>query len=174
MATPRWSGESGRRADAKTWSTWALKPGALRMNFDWQENGFAEFPSLRSATGNETLFRAWGGDPKRKWGNSSLPGVCFSLDEAKSRQHAEVLYSVLEYRNLVRYLTRFRIDRGTPLWVGRVHPGDPRALLGNVSGNQVLIERAYLTLVHEITTTTLPDDLGQAFVFSGSPPRLPS
>lgn len=144
------------------------------MNFDWRENGFAVLPSLRPATGNESLFRAWGGDPKRKWGNSNLSGVCFSLDEAKSRRHAELLYSVMEYQNPVRYLTRFAVKQGTPIWFGRVHPGDPRALLGGVSGNQVLIERPYLNLVHEITTTALPDDLGHAFVFSGTPPRLPS
>lgn len=139
------------------------------MNFDWKDNGFANCPALSTASGDERLFRAWGGHPGRKWGNTDLPGVCFSLDEATSRWHAEMLYSVMEYQNPVLYLTEFRVPAGTPLWIGRVDPGDPRALLGTVSGSQILIERAYVRVVSEVGTKRLPNDLGSWFVHMGKP-----
>lgn len=140
------------------------------MNFSWQENGFKDMPALRIADGTEKLYRAWGGDEKRKWGNTDLPGVCFSLDRARSRWDAEALYAVMEYRNPVLKLTEFSIAAGTPIWVGMVHPGDPRALLGEQSGRQVLIERAYLNSVREVDTWALRNDLGLSFVYTG---RLP-
>lgn len=144
------------------------------MNFDWQANGFDAPPIPKVATGTEELYRAWGGDRRRKWGNTDLPGVCFSLDEASSRWHAETTYSVMEYQNAVRFLTKFSIPSGTPFWYGKVDAGDPRAILGNISGNQVLIERAYMVLVKEISTVTLSNDLGRHEVYSGKSPRLPS
>jgi hypothetical protein len=144
------------------------------MTVDWQANGFAEPPRLRAATGAERLFRAWGGDPRRKWGNTDLIGVCFSLNSAQSRWHAETLYAVMEYQNPVRFLTEFSIAGSTPLWIGRVHPGDPRSSLGSVSGSQVLVERAYLHLVKEVSTKPLRNDLGGNEVFTGRLPRVHS
>ncbi len=144
------------------------------MNFDWKENGFAEAPVPKTATGLERLYRAWGGDPRRKWGNLDLPGVCFSLDKASSRWEAERLYSVMEYQNPVLYLTEFAISKDAPMWVGRVDPGDSRAILGKVSGNQVLIERANLVMVSESATTALRNDLRGNEVFMGKLPSRPS
>jgi hypothetical protein len=144
------------------------------MNFDWQENGFVAPPSLKTAEGTEKLYRAWGGNPRRKWGNQDLPGVCFSLDRACSRRQAEMLYSVMEYQNPVHFLTEFAVPKKMLFWSGKVHPGDPRALLGNVSGNQILIERAYLTLVKEVSTVPLVDDIGAHVVYSGRLPRIES
>jgi hypothetical protein len=144
------------------------------MNFDWQLNGFEGLPVLKPATGKETLYRAWGGHPGRKWGNTDLPGVCFSLDKAKSRWHAEMLYAVMEYQNPVCYLTEFSIPEFTPIWVGKVHPGDPRAVLGEISGRQILIERSYVHLVRELQTTPLSNDLGLSFVHTSKEPRLSS
>jgi hypothetical protein len=144
------------------------------MTFDWRENGFAAAPLLCVAKGSEKLYRAWGGDPRRKWGNTDLPGVCFSLDRAGSRRQAEMLYAVMEYRNPVLFLTEFSVRIDCPLWLGKVDPGDPRALLGNVSGNQVFIERAYLVLVREGPTTPLSDDLGSTIVHTGRQPRVDS
>ncbi len=139
----------------------------MAMRLDWHANGFQACPTLVAATGTERLFRAWGGNPSRKWGNTDLPGVCFSLDQAASRWHAELLYSVMEYFNPVRYLTEFSVPRGVPLWVGKVHPGDSRAVLGRISGSQALVQREYLRLVSEVQTTELPNDLGSAFLYSG-------
>lgn len=144
------------------------------MNFDWKDNGFLEPPVLARATGAEKLFRAWGGNPQRKWGNEERPGVCFSLDRAASRWEAEMLYSVMEYQNPVRFLTEFSIPKDAPYWLGRVDPGDRHALLGRVSGNQVFVERAYVVLIQEVTTSALRDDLGHGEVYTGRLPRVRS
>lgn len=144
------------------------------MNLDWQQNGFQAPPILSTATGAEKLYRAWGGDPRRKWGNKDLYGVCFSLDRASSRRQAEALYSVMEYQNPVYFLTEFSIRKGTPYWLGKVHPGDPRALLGASSGNQILVKQSYLVLVQEVATLTLSDDLGSNEVYTGRLPRVAS
>ncbi len=81
-----------------------------------------------------------------------------------------MLYSVMEYQNPVRFLTEFSISKNTPFWLGRVDPGDLRAVLGKVSGNQVFVERAYLVLLREVATTELRNDLGYNEIFSGSLP----
>jgi hypothetical protein len=146
----------------------------MAMRFDWHANGFQSCPTLVSAAGTERLFRAWGGDPSRKWGNTNLPGVCFSLDRATSRWHAEMRYAVMEYFNPVRYLTEFSVPHGVPLWVGKVHPGDSRAVLGRISGSQAFIQRQYLHLVAELKTTELPNDLGAGYLYSGKRPRIDS
>ena len=129
------------------------------MNFDWHAHGFKHRPHSTLSLGCERLFRAWGGSPRRKWGNNSLPGVCFSLDRAKSRSEAEDLYAVMEWQNPVRYLTEFSI------------PCDPRAILGGSYGSQVFVERAFLYLVRELNTSVLDDDLSGKEVYSG---KLPS
>jgi hypothetical protein len=66
----------------------------------------------------------------------------------------------MEYQNPVSYLTEFSVMAKTPLWIGRVHPGDPRAALGADSGTQVYIERSYVPLVKEVQTYPLCGDLG--------------
>jgi len=147
---------------------------AVSMTFDWRESGFESPPVLKAAKGDEKLYRAWGGDPRRKWGNTDKPGVCFSLDRASSRKQAESLYAVMEYWNPVHFLTEFCICKGAPLWVGKVHPGDRRAYLGTFSGNQVLIERPYLVLVEETSTRTLSDNLGGNVVHKGKHSRFDS
>lgn len=144
------------------------------MEFDWKVNGFAAPPVPGLAKGNEKLYRAWGGYPGRKWGNKDLPGVCFSLDRAESRWQAEMLYSVMEYQNPVWHLTEFSVPKDAPLWIGKVHPGDPRAIFGNISGSQVLIARAYVHFVKEVETTTLRNDLGSSVVYTGKMPRVHS
>ncbi len=82
-----------------------------------------------------------------------------------------MLYSVMEYQNPVWRLTEFRIPKDTPLWIGKVHPGDSRAVFGNISGSQVFVERAYVHLVKELNTTTLRNDLGSSAVHMGKMPR---
>lgn len=139
------------------------------MNFDWKAEGFESLPTLGSATGDERLYRAWG-DPKFKLGNPDRDGVCYSLDRASSRWEAEMLYAVMEYQNSVWYLTEFSIPKDLPIWVGKVHPGDPRAVLGSVSGRQVLIERAYVKSVKVGATTPLQNDLDRSVVFGGRVP----
>lgn len=140
------------------------------MNFDWDEEGFSAPPVLSPATGKETLYRAWG-DYSTKWGNTDRPGVCFSLDRAKSRVDAERLYSVMEHGNPVIWITEFSVEKNTPLWIGKVAPGDRRAHLGGYSGNQVYIERPDLGHVREAATDPLRNDLGGAYVYTQ---RLPS
>lgn len=144
------------------------------MNFDWKSNGFKDQPAPALAKGTEKLYRAWGGHPGRKWGNKDLPGVCFSFDKAISRWEAEELYSVMEYQHPVFYITEFSIEKNTPIWIGIVHPGEPGAVLGNRSGSQVLVERAYLQCVCEGETSTMRNDLGRYFVYSGKLPAIDS
>jgi hypothetical protein len=80
----------------------------------------------------------------------------------------------MEYQNGVGNLTEFAVAQGTPLWIGRVDPGDRRAVLGGYSGTQVYIERSYITGVREVETQALLDDLGKFFVYPGRLPRVGS
>jgi hypothetical protein len=144
------------------------------MRFDWRKEGFMAPPVPRVTCGSEKLYRAWGGDPKRKRGNTERPGVCFSLDRANTRWIAEHLYSVMEYHNLVRYISEFSIPKNIPIWEGKVDPGDLRAVLGGGSGSQVYIERAYIKNVKEVATELLQDDLGATVVYSGRMPKVAS
>jgi hypothetical protein len=66
------------------------------------------------------------------------------------------------------------VRRGCPLWIGKVDPGDARALLGQVSGEQVFIERMFLRLISEGFTTSLRDDLASRVVYTGRQPRIDS
>ena len=142
------------------------------MHFDWKKNGFKYRPDRALASGNETLYRAWGGHPARKWGNKFMAGVCFSLERAWSRVEAEALYAVMEYQNPVTWITAFTIDAGTPLWIGQVDPGNPAAALGTSSGSQVLVERANLHFVHAGLTSQLRDDLGPRWLYTGKLPAI--
>ncbi|MDB5958912.1 MAG: hypothetical protein JWP59_206 [Massilia sp.] len=137
------------------------------MYFDWKINGFRHRPAAHLASGSEKLYRAWGGHPGRKWGNKFMAGVCFSLDRAWSRVEAEKLYSVMEYQNPVHFITEFSIDKNTPIWIGKVDPGDPRAMLGRTSGSQVLVERSNLRFVHEGLTSQLRDNLSPFWLYTG-------
>jgi hypothetical protein len=80
----------------------------------------------------------------------------------------------MEYGNAAQFLTEFQVPMGLPLWIGRVHPGNPRAVLGKLSGMQVLVERRYLAMVRETNTTILISDLGDSHVYSGRPPSVDS
>jgi hypothetical protein len=143
-----------------------------QTSYWWRDEGFARAPTLKPASGEEKLYRAWGGDPGRKWGNKERRGVCFSLDRATSRIEAEMLYSVMEYQNPVWSLTEFNIQRNAPYWLGTVDPGNRHALLGSYSGNQVFVERSYLVLVREGSTVNLRNDLGLHGVHTGRMPRI--
>jgi hypothetical protein len=127
--------------------------------FSWKEEGFRSQPVPMVANGEEKLYRAWG-QGSTKLGNPTRAGVCFSLDQAKSRWEAERLYSVMEWNNAVYYITEFSIPKGTPMWVGTVDPGNTRAMLGGSFGRQVLIERGYLKGLKEHSTSRLANDLG--------------
>ena len=142
----------------------------LKVPFDWREEGFAAPPFRAFAFGNEKLYRAWGGDPKRKWGNTDRAGVCFSLDQALTRREAERMYAVMEYGNPVRFITQFALQAGTPFWSGIVDPG----LLGGRSATQAYVERAHLPPawgVKEVADRPLKDDLGPFFIYAGRMPR---
>jgi hypothetical protein len=85
---------------------------------------------------------------------------------------AEKLYSAMEYQNPVRFITEFSIDKDTPIWIGQVDPGDPRAMLGTTSGNQLLVERSNLRFVHEKLTSQLRDNAAPFWLYSGKLPGL--
>ena len=135
----------------------------MNQTFSWQAEGFAAPPVPVVATGKERVYRAWGGT-STQLGNPNQPGVCFSFDRAASRYEAELLYSVMEWGNAVIRLTEFSIPKDTPIWVGKVDPGDRRAALGSFSGSQIYILRAYIKDLSALGTTILTDDLhGQKF-----------
>jgi hypothetical protein len=138
------------------------------MNWNWKEEGFKYSPSQLVTSADLIVYRAWGGHPGRKMGNINRAGVCFSLDKVSTRWEAEQLYSVLEYGNSVFYLTEFKLKKGTPVWLGNVDPGDPRALLGKEYGSQVFIERIHLYKIVEGKTIKLKDDLSPFTVLSGN------
>lgn len=77
----------------------------------------------------------------------------------------------MEFADPVRCLTESSVPRNTPIWVGKADPGDPRATLGGPSGDQVLIERAYLKRVTEVATAVPRDDVAPFAVHGGPAPR---
>jgi hypothetical protein len=115
----------------------------------------------------------WGGRSREK-GGADRAGVCFSFDRPRSRWEAEMLFAVVEYGNAVLRLSELLAPPGTPLWVGTVDPGDPRALFGRSFGTQVFIENPRAQALFVKSTCLLPDDFGGAWVHQGREPRVSS
>jgi hypothetical protein len=142
-------------------------------DWSWYEEGFLWPPVLWITDGWQSLYRVWGGQSSEK-GRANSAGVCFSFGRPGSRWEAEKLFAVFEYGNAVLHLSEFLAPPGTPRWVGTVHPGKPRAPLGHSGGTQVFIEnpRAQSLLVK--STSPVPNDIGDAWVYLGRPPRVSS
>jgi hypothetical protein len=75
------------------------------------------------------------------------------------------LLAVFEWGNPATYVTEFVPPVGTELWVGEVHPGDPRALLGTQFGEQVFIENPAAQRLIPLRTKQLRSDLGRNYYF---------
>jgi hypothetical protein len=101
-------------------------------------------------------------------------GVCFSSVRPESRLDAEELFAVFEWGNRCINVTEFIVPAGTVLWVGEVHPGDPRGVLGISFGPQVFIENPAAQSLVCISTRPFPNNLGRSFLHDGKPPRIHS
>jgi hypothetical protein len=127
---------------------------------DWRQEGFAAPPVARKTTGPLLVYRAWSGDPQRKWGNMDRPGVCFSLEAVATRWQAEHRYAVMEYGNSVQFITQFEVPTETPYLTGKVHPGERGAVLGMWGGSQIYVLRVYVRRLRIVRTLPLNNDLG--------------
>ena len=136
----------------------------MKPTWDWRNVGFLSPPVARLAGPRERLFRIWGlwdAGGSSMLGRPTSDGVCFTSAEPKSRTDAERLLAVFEWGNPATHVTEFLVPLGTPLWVGEVHPGDPRALLGTQFGEQVFIENPAAQRLIPLRTTRLRSDLGR-------------
>ena len=55
--------------------------------------------------------------------------------------------------------------------MGEVHPGDRRAVFGELSGRQAFVEQCHMFMVKEQSTVPLRNDLGPYWVHVGA--RVP-
>lgn len=136
------------------------------MLANWLGLGFQDPPTRSSALGGERLFRVHGG-AARRLGTAGGRGVFFSLDRPRSRREAERLFAVAEYGNALLYLSEFRVPTGTPMWLGRVHPGDAPMPGWNRGGSQVFVEQPWAMHVLCVATTRLSDDMPGVWVHWG-------
>jgi hypothetical protein len=85
---------------------------------------------------------------------------------------AERLFSAWEWGNSCLWVTTFRVDPGTTLYVGEVDAGLilDTELLAAVKGVQVFIENPVGTRLFELNTARLVDDLAGRWV--GTPSKL--
>jgi hypothetical protein len=107
-------------------------------------------------------------------GSPSSLGVCFSTRCPQDRLEAEELFALFEWGNTCMKVTEFVVPTGTLLWVGSVHPGDPRAVLGSSFGPQVFIENPAAQSVSPLATRQLRGGLGESWLYGGRPPRVHS
>jgi len=138
----------------------------MNPTWDWKNEGFLSPPVARLAGPRERLFRIWGlwdGGGSSMLGRPSSAGVCFTTAEPTSRMDAERLLAVFEWGNPATHVTEFVAPPGTELWVGEVHPGDPRALLGTQFGAQVFIENPAAQRLIPLRTKQLLSDLGRSW-----------
>jgi hypothetical protein len=124
---------------------------------EWKNQGFLHCPKLYPATGMEHLFRVWSNPDRKK-------GSFFSLVAYRSRREAELHSNVMQYGNGVLHQTRFTVAKGTPMWVGSVHPGDHPDKLGTAAGTQVYIDKEFLGNVFEDRDLPILDDMNGAHV----------
>lgn len=94
-------------------------------------------------------------------------GVCFSTVAPKTRSEGERLFAVFEWGNTCTHVTEFLVPPGIVLWTGQVHPGDPRACLGQHFGIQVFVENPAAQRLIWLRTQSLIDDLGAVRVYTG-------
>lgn len=118
----------------------------------WIGKGFAEPPTYREAAGGETLYRVFGG-------TSGIVGTFFSLVDPADVSSAEFNSNIVKWGNRCLYVARFKVQAGTPMYVGRVDQGfappgmdddDGSWVGGNRDALQVWIDRR-----HVLTTLTL-------------------
>lgn len=91
--------------------------GASR--FDWSSRGFASVPTLRVSPGTGvTVYRCFDGTQSSEWGTGF-----FSLEKPESVIDAELRYNIVDWGNLVRFVSTFRIRAGHHYYVGPVAHG---------------------------------------------------
>lgn len=133
--------------------------------WNWLAEGFAHPPRLVHATHRQLVYRVWGGTAT-KLGSPTRPGVCLSGRKPASRVDAERLFAVWEWGNSCLWVTTFEVIAGTPMFVGRVDPGqNPMPALG-ATWAQILIEQPVSGKLREIGTQRLHNDLGGRWVSS--------
>ena len=138
----------------------------MQTSWDWREEGFKHPPKQVPSKPGMRLYRAWGGKAGMR-GHPSRAGVCFSTDRPSSRMEAEKSFAAFEWGNTCLMLTEFLVPAGTPVWMGEVDPGDPRAILGGDSGVQVFIENPIAQTLIPTNTVPLTNDLRRAIVHTG-------
>ena len=118
----------------------------------WIGKGFVEPPTYREAVGGETLYRVFGG-------TSGIVGEFFALVDPADVSSAEFNSNIVKWGNRCLYVARFKVQAGTPMYVGRVDQGfappgmdddDGSWVGGNRDALQVWIDRR-----HVLTTLTL-------------------
>ena len=109
----------------------------------WKDLGFLAKLSLVKATGEETLFRVFGGV------TSGLFGSFYSETRPESVSDAEFNSNVVKFGNRCLYVASFSVLPGAPLLIGRVDPtyempeaddGVDVFVWGNFQATQVYIE----------------------------------
>jgi hypothetical protein len=114
----------------KRWRKQHLLKGLIRLpepasstgasRFDWSNKGFARAPQLQVAPRQGTsVYRCFDGTHSTEWGSGY-----FSLHKPESVFDAELRFNIVEWGNLVRFVSTFRIRGGFHYYVGPVAHGE--------------------------------------------------
>ncbi|MNN02668.1 hypothetical protein D3C81_1153350 [compost metagenome] len=91
------------------------------LKFDWREKGFSAPPAFRVApAAGLIVYRCFDGThPKKEWGEGY-----FSSEKPTSVLDAEMRFNIVEWGNLVRFVSQFRIVGGVGYYEGVVWHGE--------------------------------------------------
>lgn len=111
----------------------------------WTDLGFGVAPERRTAPESNglTVYRAWGGS-STEWGSGF-----FSLEKPTSVLDAELRFNIVDWGNLIRFVSTFRILSGVTCYVGPVAHAEGGL---RKTGTQVWIEKQNLVNVRLIRT----------------------
>jgi len=122
----------------------------------WKSLGFLVCPTLTTATGAEKLYRVY---------SAAETGRFFSRTPYRTRREAERHTNVMQYGNGILLQSEFSVEKGTPMWIGTVDPGDFAGHFDTVAGSQVFIDFEYLGKgVRKVRDLKIIDDMNGAFV----------
>jgi hypothetical protein len=77
-------------------------------HIEWESKGFAAIPQMRVALdGGVMVYRCFDGARSKEWGTGY-----FSLEKPRSVVDAELRFNIVEWGNLIRFVSTFRIRPG--------------------------------------------------------------
>jgi hypothetical protein len=133
---------------------------------NWRGLGFVAAPIRSLATGAERVYRVHGG-ATQSHGKPGGQGVFFSWQRPRRRWEAERLFAIAEWGNALLHVSTFTVPEGTPMWIGRVDPGDSYQPGWGATGSQVYVQNPWAMRMVRVEVPPLLDDMRGVWVHTG-------